>query len=476
MKKAFLTGFLFLMLSSSGGFPQDNIYGDYLIGSLDKKVSLDLKGAQLIDVLKMLSQQIGINFISTGAVGERSLTLYMEEVPFREAMNVIFAANNLAYDYYPDSNIFVVKEMGKPSLELKAKVYYLKYTRVATSKVELQVRSMLEDEEDEEEEEVGIKAAVEAVLTESGRVTEDPITNSLIVVDVPSQFPMIDEVISKLDIVPIKVMIEVEILDVDVKTVDKLGFQYVNGLYGEISLFPDNFFFNKGPVPFRTAIIDLTSTELIAEFYELDTTTKILARPKILTVNNETAEINVTTNEVIGTKNTYDNDGNLISKEAQRISDIGPLKGSGVTLKVTPQVNLKTKEITLVIEPSIVSTTDSVFIDTEGNAFKNVENRDTRSIVRLHNNETLFLGGLIRKDDAEDVTKIPFLGDIPLIGPLFRHKDTTGTGARELVIFLTPRILEERGSLVEEAKVLSREQQNSSKENALKIVLDSFNK
>jgi len=470
---------LVLVFSWSGGFSQDNIYGDYLLYSFDKKVSLDLEGARLVDVLKMLSQQINLNFISTEAVKERMVTLYMEEVPLREAMDVIFKANNLAYDYYPDSNLFVVKEIGKPTLELKTKVYYLKYARVATSRVEQQVANMLEDEEvEEEEEDVGIKSAVEAVLTDSkgASVTEDPATNSLIVVDVPVQFPVIDEVIRKLDIAPIKVMIEVEILDVDKGAVEKLGFKYTNGLYGAISPFPDIFYPNRGPSPFRTATLDLSDSNIIAEFYEIDTTTKVLARPKILTLNNETAEINVTTNEVINTKAEY-SEGILTSRSAVRISDIGDLNGSGVTLKVTPQVNLETKEITLVIEPSIVSTSNSSFRDVEGgDLYKNVEDRSTRSIVRLHNNETLFLGGLIREDDVKAVTKVPFLGDIPLIGFLFRHKDTTGTGARELVIFLTPRIMEENNDLVEKTKALSREQQNSSKESSIKVALDSYNK
>ncbi|NQT28710.1 MAG: hypothetical protein HQ570_03845, partial [Candidatus Omnitrophica bacterium] len=143
MKKGFLMVFLFLVLSSSGGFPRDNIYGDYLLDSFDRKVSLDLEGARLVDVLKMLSQQINLNFISTEAVEERILTLYMEDVPLRQAMDVIFKANNLAYDYYLDSNIFIVKELGKPTLELKTKIYQLKYVRLKSSKMEAEVVKML---------------------------------------------------------------------------------------------------------------------------------------------------------------------------------------------------------------------------------------------------------------------------------------------------------------------------------------------
>ena len=234
MKKIIAFILLFLLSFSVPGFTKDSVYGDYLLSGYDKTVSLDLENAQLIDVLKMLSQQSGFNFISTEAVRERVLTLYIEDVPLREAMDIIFAANHLSYDYYPDSDMFVIKEMGKPNLELMTRVYRLRYVRIDSTRMQEDIDSIIaldeegsEDEEseggDDEDEDEGIKAAVESVLTEFGKVTVDPITNSLTVVDVPSRFPMIDEVVSKLDVPLPKVMIEVEMLDVSKNTVDQLG-------------------------------------------------------------------------------------------------------------------------------------------------------------------------------------------------------------------------------------------------------------
>ena len=109
---------------------------------------------------------------------------------------------------------------------------------------------------------------------------------------------------------------------------------------------------------------------------------------------------------------------------------------------------------------------------------KNVEERSTKSIVRLKTGDTLFIGGLLKKEEEETITKIPFLGDLPIIGRFFRYTDRPSADNinRELLVFLTPRIVKDGEILVEKAKVLSREQQNFSKENSIKVALDRYNR
>ncbi len=488
MKKGFLMVFLFLMLSSSGVFSQDNIYGDYLLESFDRKVSLDLESARLVDVLKMLSQQIKLNFISTEAVEERVLTLYMEEVPLREAMDVIFKANNLAYDYYPDPKIFIVKEMGKPTLELKTKVYQLRYVRVKSSKMETEVADILGGDSEGEsggeggdEGGTGIKSAIESVLTEFGRVTEDPVTNSLVVVDVPVQFSAIDQVISKLDTPPAKIMIEVEMMDVSKSRLEQIGFNFANGLYGTFTpgsratTFP---WFDKwsgqslGGANPTLSTLNFTQFTTVMQFLSKDTTTKFLARPRILTLANETAEVNLTVNEVVGLTTTTNEDGTT-TQTVER-------DDTGTRLRVTPQVSIGTDEITLVIDVFNRESTDSgISISGMTDGFvKNVEERGTKSIIRLKAGETLFIGGLLKKEDQKTITKIPFLGDIPILGSLFRYKSRpiADNMNRELFVFLTPSILRDRENLIKKARALSREQQNYSKESSVRVALDRHHK
>ncbi len=489
MRKIILIILFFALAAGSGGLAQDNIYGDYLLFSADKKISLDLEDAQLLDVLKMLSQQTKLNFISTEAIRQRRLTLYIEEMPLKEALDIIFEANNLAYNYYPDANAFVIKEMGKPTLELKAKVYTLKYARIYFSKLNKEITSMMKASMPGEESEGGeegedelkrpgdpiiIMDAVEAVLSEYGRVTADPLTNSLIVVDVPSQFPMIDEVISKLDVPVPKVMIEVEMLDVSKTVLDKLGFDWDSssaGFTGTYTPIPSSFTpFDHAGHLFKTGTLDFSSFNTVIKFLKDETTTKFLGRPKIITLANETAEVSLTTNEVIGLTVTTDNNDNVKSEPEREFT--------GTRLRVTPQVDKESGIITLAVDVYNRETVDSGLSSTDftGN-YQNVDERSTKNIVRLNDGDTLFLGGLLSRSESATERKIPFLGDIPILGSVFRYKERPSSSNidRELLVFITPRVVEDsRASFDKKATVLKREQVDYSKKNAMKVALDSF--
>ena len=122
--------------------------------------------------------------------------------------------------YYPEAKIFTIRELGKPTIELINKVYYLKYSRVSSSMIGEEISAKLGAEAtlggDEEagsadELEGAIEVAIENILTENGRLNVDPITNSIIVTDVPSRFPLVDKIVAKLDVAPQQIMIEVEI-------------------------------------------------------------------------------------------------------------------------------------------------------------------------------------------------------------------------------------------------------------------------
>jgi type II secretory pathway component GspD/PulD (secretin) len=111
---------------------------------------------------------------------------------------------------------------------------------------------------------------------------------------------------------------------------------------------------------------------------------------------------------------------------------------TGVFLTVTPQVNLLTDEITLAVEPKVIEAKQGGTF--QGYSFKDPEERGVKSILRVKSGDTIFIGGLLRREDVNIVTKVPILGEIPILGMAFRHKDKTGND-RELVVFITPTIL-----------------------------------
>jgi len=466
---------------------------------------MNLDKVKLVELLKALSVQSGLNFICTEAIKERELTVYLDNVPLRDAIDIIFEANNLSYDYYPQANLFVVKELGKPSLELKTKVYQLKYIRVEGSRLQEEIKSSLGEEEGEEGEggtsKVQIKEAVEGVLSEYGKVIEEPLTNSLVVVDVPSQFPIIDRVIESLDKPQPKVLIEAEILDVSKINIDKLGVNWPEDLIklditgARATAFPfwgskKNSSANLATLEvdttaggwkniswsannFGPSILTVIGAELALKFLKSQTDTRLLARPKVLTLSGETAEIKITTDEAIGIKKEESEEGGRIEYSIERTE-------TGTRLRVTPQVNPVTKEITLVIETvqrvaknSGFTTTAAAFVT---GTIKNPEERSTRTVVRLKDGEVLLIGGLIRKEEAKDSTKVPFLSDIPFLGALFKGR-TKDKNERELLIFITPHIVEEFSSLPVFKKSKLREQSMSfSRKKTIMSLLDRFSK
>src|SRR3989338_6468631 len=96
---------------------------------------MDFKDAQLSDVLKILSQQSGMNFIASEEISGKVVNIYLDHVSVEEALERILLANNFAYELKPDSNIFFVKKMVKPDTQLITRVYPLKHATVGSSKL-----------------------------------------------------------------------------------------------------------------------------------------------------------------------------------------------------------------------------------------------------------------------------------------------------------------------------------------------------
>ncbi len=463
--------------------PEDT-YGDYLLASVEKNISMDLEGADLVDVLKVLSQQTGINFVSSEAVKNRKITLYLDKVPLKDAMDTIFKANNLSYVFNPDSSIFIIKEMGRPSLELQTEVYHLKNARVSSSRLTKEFGDGIKREDakitpglssggggGDTKADIGILESVKKVLSEQGKVTEDDRTNSIIVTDVPAQFPLIEKVIRELDKPVPQVMIEVEMLDVKKSLTDHLGVQWGGGDGLTLAYlgpaFQTGFPFkgiiggadgntNNGATigtqdGFTPGMFGFTGSAAAINFLKKDISTKALARPRIYTLSNHPAQIQIATDEAIGVTKNIDEDGK-VTYEIERAK-------TGTVLRVTPQVNSANGEITLFLEPKVVEAVESDIAFAENlvsGKVMNPEERSVKDIVKIKDGHTLLVGGLIRTTNSQGKYKVPFLGDLPFLGAAFRYKEK-GKEERELLIFLTPHIIKD-----DNETVLSRDSEERS--------------
>ncbi|MFA5199769.1 MAG: secretin N-terminal domain-containing protein [Candidatus Omnitrophota bacterium] len=488
MKKIFLTTVFALSLILTLFISQISAQDQPDTGLAEPTISMDFKDASLKDILKALSMQSGMNFIASEAVQDRKITLYFDKVPLSQVIDKIFSANNLSYELDHKANIFVVKEWGKMETVTITKVFFLKNATVTTSSLMADLAKNATDSTSSSssetstatsassgsssggngkwkvDEESGITNSVRKLLSTNGSVIEDHRTNSLIVTDTPIKIQIISQVIASLDVPVAQVLLEVEMLDVSKNVVDKLGFQFgetpftaiITGATASMG-FP---YGSWGKIMDRglgqLSINPSTDTyQVQLDYLRTQTDTKFLARPKLLTLNNETAEIAITKDEIVGREDTttFDQGAPTTTSTYKRSTDLALTKeGTGIFLRVTPQINLETNEITMVVNPkSSVSSISE--LSSASNPQSDVEVRSTKSIVKVKDGETIVLGGLIHHDKKVAISKLPILGDIPVIGMLFRHKDQTDGLEREMVVFITPRIIRDKPDLSKLAQV-----------------------
>lgn len=464
-----------------------------LVGS-EPVISMDFQDANIKDVLKILSMQSGMNFIASEAVANRKITLYFDKVPLSQAMDKIFSANNLSYELDSKANIFVVKDWGKMDVETVTKVFFLKNATVSTSSLQDQLSKRDSNSSDttksevnsrsrfKEEGEGGITSAIKKLITPViGSIVEDFRTNSLIITDTPMKMKVISQVVASLDVSVPQVILEVEMLDVSKDAIDKVGFEFGDTPFTAIitgATASTGFPFGSWSKIFPTAsVVDAAtgaatypgrgtlsidpasnSYQMQLDFMRTRTDTKFLARPKLLTLNNETAEISITKDQAIQVTPEYStNNGStyLSGYTVDRATGLKlTAKGIGISLKVTPQINLEANEITLVINPESSSVSISS-ISTAAIPVLDPEVRSSKSIVKIKDGETVILGGLIHQEKGVIFKKLPILGDIPLLGALFRHKEDTAGLERELIIFITPRIVRDNQVKSEQMQRLS---------------------
>jgi general secretion pathway protein D len=270
-------------------------------------------------------------------------------------------------------------------------------------------------------------------LTGKVTVIADPNTNSLIVVTAPDGADIIRRVISQLDQIPQQVVIQTMIVEASLDATDKLGVEWKfanNALFHQSNsqgVGATNFGLQTNP-PAQGFSYTLTSNNLDAYINALKTDQKfrVLSTPRIFTSNNVTAQINISqsipyiTSSIENTTGTFTNNYQFL--------DVG------IVLTVTPQITSNgyvTMDVTQTANDLQGFTTFNAPI---------VNQRQATTTVSVKDNETVILGGIIQHKVTSTVNKIPILGDIPILGNLFKSSTKEDTRT-ELLVFMTPRII-----------------------------------
>lgn len=282
-----------------------------------------------------------------------------------------------------------------------------------------------------------LATAVTTALSQTApdlRITVPANSTQLILAGNANSIRVAKELIDQLDVFPPQVVLDTEVLEVDETVARNLGILFptptLGSTFSEIT--PPN---DANGNPARvTGILPFTRTGLAIavelHFLVQRGSARVLADPRITTVSGRTATIRAGDTLSILTT-TGGGPGSIATTQLQSFQ-------TGVTLDITPVVNAG-NSVSVTLHPTVNSLTGFL------NNVPQIATRDTQTTVNLQDNQTLVIGGLIQDNNTRTENKLPLLGDLPLIGKLFRSSTINYT-RNELVIVVTPHVLIPGGS------------------------------
>jgi len=375
-------------------------------------VSLDFREAEIGDIIRILAKKAKINVIGTEEV-KGKVTIHLDDVNPKDALDIILKL--YGYDYQQETeNIFRIVKIeakGKTGEIIKeqkmyiTKSFVIKYAKASQ-----------------------IKDTVSRMLSKDGVVQADEPSNTLIIIDVPENIDAIGRMIEELDLPPRQVSIEVKFAEIstnkgeDMNTIWKRIGKQGSEIGARINFSPE-----RGTgfgVTISTADLDA-----VIELLRSQTEMNLVSQPQIVCLDNREASIQVGSKVPYKQTIVTSSGGVVTTQEVITYLDVG------VLLKVTPHISTPNSVI-LDMEPQV----SSYEYGTDVPGIPIINTRNLKSRVLIYDGQTLVVGGLIRDEIRESQFKVPVLGDIPLLGALFRYT-TKSKNKVNLVIFITPHII-----------------------------------
>ncbi|MFC1782154.1 secretin N-terminal domain-containing protein [Planctomycetota bacterium] len=290
-----------------------------------------------------------------------------------------------------------------------------------------------------------IEPIIQQLVSATGKVGADNRLNSIIVSDNVANLELIGQTIQKLDVLAKQVMIDVLIVNVKLTDELKLGVDWTQ-------LGTSEFFFNQalsatwGTNPSGALNVSTTpgnwNIEGLMDFVEKHDNVSILANPKILVLNNNEATIDSVEEIPYQEKTSANLGGDYVSTS---------FKDAGIKLKVTPQV---TSDGHIIIHAVPEQSAQTGTFTVEGGEIPVIETRKADTTLQVKDGQTIVIAGLRQKQPSKRVSKVPILGDIPLLGLLFQKTETIEIES-ELAVFITPHIYSDEELQDETSKLLS---------------------
>ncbi len=412
-------------------------------GYQGERLSLNFQNVDVRSLLQVIADFTNLNIITSDSVGG-TITLRLKDVPWDQALDIILQSKGL--DMRKNGNVVLVAPRDeiaakeKLELESRSQIADLEPLRSEAFVVNYQkaedVRRLLTDDK-------------QRLVSKRGSVAVDVRTNQLFVQDTPARLEDVRRMLQRIDVAVPQVLIEARIVEASDKFSRnlgvRLGFGKVNNesviggqnLFGtlpgsSVSTIPSNVNlpasgingFNPGQFNltlFNSSLTRLVNLELNA--LEADGLGKIISSPRVVTADKVKATIEQ------GTEIPYQQ---ATSSGATSVA----FRKAVLKLEVTPQI---TPEGAIFLDVKVNK--DSVGVQTISGP--SIDTKNVQTQVLVENGGTVVLGGIYEQQQRTDVTKVPLLGDLPVVGYLFKNTATINDRT-ELIIFITPRVISEK--------------------------------
>ncbi|MCX5668064.1 MAG: TonB family protein [Candidatus Omnitrophica bacterium] len=461
------------------------------------KVSLDLKGMDVIEVIKMLATKGNLNIVLGGDVKGR-VTIFLKSVDLMDAFEIILISTNLAYDRRGDI-IYVMNQRdyermyGEKYGEKKdVMIFRLKYAKAievskALNQMKSKVGKIIVDEgsntivaidnpmalaqmsdamgsidiptvtkifELKYAKVADMKDKISENLTKGiGTMQIDERTNKIVVMDLEKKIGDIERIVTAFDERPQQVLIEAKIIQISLDDRFRLGVEWdtiIRQIQKELSLksafqlaAPQLF----GPPGSELVLGSMGSGDVNVMIQVLKTIgdTNLLSSPRITAINNQEAKILIGASQPYATNTVTQTVGAATTGTNINFIDVG------VKLYVTPTIT-KDGFVTMKIRPEVSSSTANYsYGPVPQTTVPIVETTQAETSVSVKDGTTIIIGGLIKDERSDTVNKIPLLGDIPIIRTAFSNTNKR-IQKQELVIFLTPHIITGDSDYLEQPK------------------------
>tara|TARA_Y100001970_G_scaffold42627_1_gene53101 strand:+ start:3235 stop:4566 length:1332 start_codon:yes stop_codon:yes gene_type:complete len=405
---------------------------------LSQKMSINMKDSDIKNVLMLIGELTGLNIVVSPAVKD-TITANLENVSVKAALDVILKPNG--YSYFTQENIIIVKGSDTDIVrELETVVLKLKY--IKSDDLAGPLEAVLSDQ--------GKVQSFTPIVTASGA---GGVSNVVIISDVQENIPNILGMVGELDKPIPNINIAVRFIESGVDSAQGTGIDWSRNTPIFLGGAEDT---TGSLLPFKLNNMTIATLNPFQfgqawKLMQARGESKILASPQLTTLDNHSAETQITTTIYIegsvsnmgrnissgnsSRTNTNTNTGGYTNTSNASVRQITE-KDVGIDLQVTPRINDKNR-ITLLVNASVEALLSAAEVLTDK---PRSTKRTVRTQVTVNAGDTVIIGGLIAENAIENRKFVPVLSDLPWIGKMFQSK-SIDKEQRELLIFITPNVV-----------------------------------